>query len=236
MVKAELIKRSPLRILEKSTHGGVGAGEIGVIASRKGVGKTACLVHIATDKLFQGKHVIHVSFASRTDHIISWYEDIFREIAKRRGLDDVMSIHDEIIKHRVIMNFSLDGVKIDQVLRSLTSMINDGSFAADAVIIDGFDFYTQSPQSVKKIRDFASALGIAVWISASLRGDDPLYSKQGVPFALESFLELIDVLITLSPEKDYVHLNLVKDHARSLQEDLHLSLDPKSLLIAEEQK
>ncbi len=45
MVKSELINRSPLRILEKSIQGGVGKGNIGVIASRKGVGKTACLVH-----------------------------------------------------------------------------------------------------------------------------------------------------------------------------------------------
>ena len=48
MVRAELIKRSPLRILERSMHGGLGAGNIGILASRKGVGKTACLVHIAT--------------------------------------------------------------------------------------------------------------------------------------------------------------------------------------------
>ncbi len=53
MVKSELINRSPLRILEKSIQGGVGKGNIGVIASRKGVGKTACLVHIATDNFLE---------------------------------------------------------------------------------------------------------------------------------------------------------------------------------------
>jgi KaiC/GvpD/RAD55 family RecA-like ATPase len=110
MVKEELIKRSPLRLLEKSIHGGVGAGNIGVIAARKGTGKTACLVHIATDQLFQGKHVIHVSFAGRTDHIISWYEDIFGEIAKKRNLENAMEIHDDLIKNRVVMNFNQEGV------------------------------------------------------------------------------------------------------------------------------
>ena len=78
MVKEELIKRSPLRVFEKSIHGGLGTGNIGVLASPKGVGKTACLVHIATDKLFQGKYVIHVSYSSRVDYIITWYEDIFK--------------------------------------------------------------------------------------------------------------------------------------------------------------
>jgi len=60
MVRKELINRSPLRILERSTHGGVGKGNIGIIAARKGVGKTACLVHIATDQLFQKIGRAHV--------------------------------------------------------------------------------------------------------------------------------------------------------------------------------
>ena len=83
MIREELIRRSPFRILEKSIHGGVGKGNIGMIAARKGVGKTACLVHLATDQLFQNKYVIHVSFSPDTSHIISWYEDIFEEIAQR---------------------------------------------------------------------------------------------------------------------------------------------------------
>ena len=38
MIKSEQNRRSPLRILEKTTHGGVGKGNLGVIAARKGVG------------------------------------------------------------------------------------------------------------------------------------------------------------------------------------------------------
>ncbi|HZX11307.1 MAG TPA: hypothetical protein VFG01_10225 [Acidobacteriota bacterium] len=94
MIKSEFIKKSPLRVLEKSLQGGLKKGEIGLLASRKGVGKTACLVHIAIDKLFQGKYVIHVSYASRVDYIINWYEDIFKEIAKKQSIDSPLQIHD----------------------------------------------------------------------------------------------------------------------------------------------
>jgi KaiC/GvpD/RAD55 family RecA-like ATPase len=104
-VKEELIKRSPLRLLEKSISGGLGKGNIGVLASRKGVGKTACLVHIAADQLLQGKHVIHVSYASRVDHIMTWYEDIFKEIAKKPRMKSALEMSEELIRNRVIMNF-----------------------------------------------------------------------------------------------------------------------------------
>lgn len=234
MVKAELVKRSPLRILEKSIHGGVGKGNIGVIASRKGTGKTACLVHIATDQLFQNKQVIHVSFSGRTDHIVSWYEDIFGEIAKKRALDDAMSVHDQIIKQRVIMNFNQGGVAAAQLLRSLRAMVTDGQFAADVVVVDGYDFESGKPETLVALREFANELGLEVWFSASIHRDDPRTDENGVPMVLSRYIDSINVLITLHPADDHIKLSLIKDHDRYVTEDLHLMLDPKSLLIAEE--
>jgi hypothetical protein len=234
MVKAELIKRSPLRLLEKSIHGELKPGAIGVLASRKGVGKTACLVHISTDKLFQNKHVIHVSFAGRTDHIISWYEDIFREIAQKRRLDDAMEVHDELIKNRVIMNFSQEGATADQVITSLQAMITDGHFDANLIVVDGYDFEKGDPETLKKVKAFAAEAGIAVWFSASTHREQPETDENGLPKLLSPYGEEIDVLITLEPTEKHVKLKLVKDYDKYPSEDLHLKLDSKSLLIAEE--
>lgn len=234
MVKSELVKRSPLRILEKSLHGGLEAGGVGVIAARKGTGKTACLVHLATDKLFQGKHVIHVSFASRTDHIISWYEDIFREIAKKRELENAMDVHDDLIKGRVVMNFSQEGVDMDQVLRSLRAMIQDGNFAADLIIVDGYDFTKGSAEEVQKLKSYAAESGLSVWFSASTGQEGANVDSHGVPEMLQPYLDVVNVLISLTATNNHVKLSLVKDHDQYPQEDLHLELDPKTLLIAEE--
>lgn len=233
MIKSELVKRSPLRILEQSIHGGLGAGNIGVFSSPKGLGKTACLVHIATDKLFQGQHVIHVSFAARTDHIIRWYEDIFEEIVDKRDLRDAMDVHDEIIRNRVIMNFSQDGTNAEQLLRSLRAMITDGGFAADVLIIDGYDFQKGSPANISAIKSFAGELGIAVWFSASSPENPSVVDERGVPTYLSSYLDIISVLITLEDNPDFIKLRLVKDHEKIMGDDLHVRLDSKSLLIVE---
>lgn len=233
MVKSELIKRSPLRILEKSMCGGLGKGNIGIVASRKGVGKTACLVHIATDKLFQNKPVIHVSFSSRVDHIINWYEDIFREIAKKRNLEAAVEVHDDIIRNRVIMNFKQEGASTEKVLKSLQAMIVHGQFAADTIIVDGLDFSLQGRDNLEKFKKFAIDLGLEVWFSASLRGEDPLFNKKGVPFLVENVFDKIDVLIVLRFLGDHVRLNLVKSHEEPAPAGLRLKLDPKTLLISE---
>ncbi len=233
MIKHELISRSPLRILEKTTQGGVGKGNIGVIAARKGTGKTACLVHIATDQLFQGKHLIHVSFAPDTRHIVSWYENIFEEIAHRYKLDSAMDIHDDIIRRRVIMNFRQDGIKPDQVQNSIRSLIKDGNFLADMIIVDGYDFTKVSAEEFGSFKKFAKDMGIEIWFSATLRREGELLPNR-VPELLKDLINDIDVLILLEPKDTYVRLSLIKDHDVSRTEELNLKLDPQILLIAEE--
>jgi hypothetical protein len=233
MVKEELIRRSPLRILEKAIHGGLKDGNIGVLASRKGVGKTACLVHLSTDKLFQNKPVIHVSYASRVDYIITWYEDIFKEIAKKGQLEAALEVHDEIIRNRVIMNFRQDAANTDQVLRSVEAMIDCADFAADTVMVDGYDFKKSTAEDLQKFKKFAQKIGLRVWFSASLKAEDPLFDERGIPHELQGYLEQIDVLITLAYQDEHVRLRLVKDYDNPPPGDLKIKLDPRTLLISE---
>jgi hypothetical protein len=233
MVKAELTKKSPLRSLEKAVHGGLGKGNIAVIASKKGIGKTACLVHIATDKLMQNKHVIHVSYANKVDHIVSWYEDIFKEISKKRDLESAMTIHDEIIQNRVIMNFSQKGIPVTQVLASVKAMMDNGQIGTDAIIIDGYDFTLGSAEDIKTFKAFAVKEDIELWFSDSYPEGEDYLDSRGVPKNLIMDLDDLSVVLTLRAEKNYMILNLVKDHKAIISEDLQLKLDPKTLLIAE---
>jgi hypothetical protein len=232
MVRSELIQRSPWRILEKSIHGGLGKGNLGAIVARRGVGKTACLVHLATDQLLEGRHVIHVSFSASTSHIVDWYEDIFAEVAQKAGLDQAMAVHDEIIRRRIIMNFNQQGVTLIRVIASVRSMIRDGHFAADLIIVDGYDFSRTTREELAEVRRFAAEAGLEIWFSVSLGTEEPSCDPNGVPDLLAGVISEISVLICLRHEERHVRLQLLKDHEALITESLHLELDPKSLLIA----
>lgn len=231
MIKAEMIKRSPLRILEKTTHGGLGKGNIGVVAAKKGTGKTAFLVHLATDQLFQGRHVIHVSYAGKTDHIVEWYEEIFEEIAERYHLDGLREAHDQAVRSRVIMNFNQAAVTVTQVTRSVGAMIRDGHFNADVVIVDGFDFRKGNPAEIDEFRGFARERGLEIWFSATLPQDEEV--PPGLPPLLQRYSAVVDIVVVLRPQESHLRLQLVKDHDREVTDDLSLALDSKILLILE---
>jgi len=233
MLKEELIKKSPVRILEKGIEGGLQKGNIGVIASRKGIGKTSVLVQIALDKLMQGKKVVHISFTTHTSYVISWYENIFTEVAKKKNLEHFADVHDELVKNRVIMNFNQEGVSAEQILTSLRHMMQDGGFHADAIIVDGFDFTRATVAHMRTIREFAREMDIEVWYSCTMIGEDPLIDRNNVPVILREYMEEISVLILLEPKADYIHFIVAKDHGRMNPEDLHIKLDSRTLLIAD---
>ncbi|MDR1099762.1 MAG: hypothetical protein LBL28_04700 [Treponema sp.] len=233
MVKQELIQRSPVRIFEKSIHGGLKAGEIGIIVSQSGVGKTSVLVQIALDKLLQGKKVIHVSFTQHTDYVLAWYEDIFDEFISKKNLENAWDVKNEVIKNRVLMNFNQDGMSGDQILKSLRAMIVEGGFAAEAIIIDGFDFSRMERERLANARTFAKEQGIEFWYSCTIKGEASGYDKHRIPLLIKDYMDLVEVVIVLEPKPDHIKLSVSKDRDAYNPESMALKLDPKTLLILE---
>jgi hypothetical protein len=222
-----------LRILESTVHGGPGKGNLAAVVAHKGVGKTAFLVHLATFQLLKDRHVIHVSFATRTDHITEWYESIFTEVARRAKLEGVMEIHDEIIRNRVLMNFNQSTVEVDRITSSMAAMIGQGHFAAEQVVVDGYDFGHAAAQSIRTFRQFARDMNLEIWFSVSLPRDSPPPSRGSIPSLMEAFAPDFSTIIALRSEEGFVSLELLKDHDVSPLPELRLKLDPKTLLVSE---
>ncbi|MDR1250779.1 MAG: hypothetical protein LBK62_01300 [Treponema sp.] len=233
MIKEELIQRSPVRIFEQSIHGGLKAGEIGIIASQSGIGKTSVLVQLALDKLLQVKKVIHVSFTQHTHYVLAWYEDIFNEFISRKNLENAADVKNEVVKNRVLMNFNQDGMSKDQILKSLRAMIIEGGFKADAVIIDGFDFIRTNHKQIADVKVFAQELGLSIWYSCTVKGEGRQYDKQNIPLLIKDFADLIDIVIVLEPKPDHIELSVSKDRDSHDTKAMAMRLDPKTLLILE---
>jgi KaiC/GvpD/RAD55 family RecA-like ATPase len=231
MVKDELIARSPVRIFEKAINGGLQPGEIGLISSPAGVGKTSVLVQIALDYLLQGKKVIHISFTQDHDYVVAWYADIFDQFIKKKHVENERELKEEIVRNRILLNFNQEVVTTDVIRSSLKAMIVDGGYRAEAIIIDGFNFAIAKRDRLVTLKEFAKPLGICTWYSCSVKEGD--YAKNNLPNVIRDFDDCIDVAIDLEPKSDHVRLSLVKNHGKYLNKEEPLRLDPKTLLMLE---
>jgi len=230
----ELNKISPLRVFDTAINGGLGKGNLGVIVSRHGVGKTACLVHLATDKILRGEKIIHVSFSGNVEHVMNWYKEVFREISEVQSLDDAHEVYSNIIQNRVVMNFSQDQVSVEKVLKSLKALIEQGSFSADTILFDGYRMTVADEDDIVRIRDFAKEMGIEAWFSVSPVRKEVVYDEYGVPNTLDKYTQYIDVLVGLKydEDSDKVMMTVVRAHGQSVKEPMQVKLDPKTMLIS----
>ncbi|MCL2380761.1 MAG: AAA family ATPase [Treponema sp.] len=233
MVISELIRRSPIRVFEQAINGRLGPGELGVIAAPSGIGKTSVLVQIGLDKLLQGKRVIHVSFTQHTDYVLVWYKDLFNEFIKKRNLQNEKDVKNDIDKNRVLMKFNQEGLSVDQILKSIRALIKDGGFNADAVIVDGLNFSKIKKDHVCAFKTFAVEMGVAMWCSCTVKGEEPFYDKRNIPLVLSDYAELFEVIIVLEPKQDNITLTVSRARDVKIPESLALKLDPKTLLILE---
>ena len=77
MYRNYLNARSPLRLLEQGLHGGLGAGNLGVVVAAHGVGKTPFLVGVALDELLRGGSVLHACCDQTVGHVRAHYDTVF---------------------------------------------------------------------------------------------------------------------------------------------------------------
>lgn len=231
----ELIEKSPIRVFEESINGGLGKGNLGIITSRHGVGKTACMVHLAIDKILQGQNVVHVSFGANVEHIMNWYKEVFKEITDFKSIDDAVEVYETLRTNRVMMNFSQENITMDKIVLSLETLINAGSFKADAVFFDGYKDTNTSSDDIKKIKKFAGEMGLEVWMCVSPSVSETKFDSCGVAETLMPKMESADVAVGLhyNDLKSRVIMTVVKNHGKSVSHPAGTSLDPKTMLIAE---
>jgi predicted ATP-dependent serine protease len=104
MYRQEMNERSPMRVFQKSMHGGLGRGKLGVVAAGPGVGKTALLVQIALDELLRSRRVLHISHEHAVDHVRNYYSEIFHEISEVSRLREAAVVKLDCERHRLIFS------------------------------------------------------------------------------------------------------------------------------------
>src|SRR5512140_2663581 len=106
MYRKEVNAQSPLRILDGSIHGGLGKGNLGVVLAPAGVGKSACLVQIGLDDLMREKTVLHVAIGQSVEHVSTWYDVLFDDLADLVALSDRDGVRESIARRRAIRAFN----------------------------------------------------------------------------------------------------------------------------------
>jgi hypothetical protein len=230
MYRKELNERNPLRLFEHSIHGGLGAGNIGVVVARHGIGKTAFLVGIALDEAMRGRKTLHVSLDKTVDHVREFYDEIFMDLAHSAHLEDFAAERLEMERNRIIHTYAGKSFTIDKLRHSINFLKENANFDPACVIVQGFDFERATLTEMQAFRQVAGEYNVEMWMSAMTHRGVPA-NEQGIPAHLAKLASSISVIVQMTDHNDGVHLSLLKDHDNPNVAKLMLALDPSTMLL-----
>jgi len=259
MDRNEMYKQSPLRILERARSGkadaaeaapgsadahGLGRGNVGVVMARAGVGKTAFLVHIALDSLLRERKVLHVSLDAPVDHVHSWYEAVFNDLARAAQLSDLAGTTELIHRNRIIQAYTLHGhgagqsaFSVEKLGSSIALLAQHAGFKPDVLILDAFDWTRTNDKELEALCAVAKAHNLELWMTAlthrhQMGSDVPT----GVPQPCDRFARYLQLVLFLQPVDGHLSVRLLKDAAQggSTDSDTHLSLYPDTMRLVDD--
>jgi KaiC/GvpD/RAD55 family RecA-like ATPase len=239
MLRKEVNEKSPLRILEGSTRGGLGPGKLGVVMARAGVGKTAFLVQIGLDDAMRERPVLHVALRQELDHVRSWYDALFDDLAEVTELQNREQVRALVNKNRVIQAYPdsvLPHERLDDILGLYADKIG---FSPKAILIDGFDW--ESGKVVARAAELgafkitAKRIGAELWMTAQTHRSAVAAHPQALIPPCDAYSDLIDLAIFLESEGTHATVRLLKDHDNARPVETHLHLDTDTMRIVSDE-
>lgn len=237
MYADQVSDNSPIRILERCCRGGLAPGELGVVMARAGVGKTAFLVQVGLDAAMRKQPVLHVALGQDLEHVRSWYDALFDDLARTTNLEDREQVRAMVNQHRVIQA-SADTDFGHERLDNIVTLYDRARFKPAAIIIDGFDW--ESGAVVERAAEFgalklvAKRLRAVLWLSAQTHRDVTPAHPTALTPPCAAFAEVIDIGVFLEPEGTHVGVRLVKDHETTPPADTPLQLHTDTMRLVED--
>jgi hypothetical protein len=212
MLKEDLIKKNPLRVLNPLSPESLPDHRMGLVMARAGLGKTAILVQIAMDSMLRGQKVLHVSVGEDLGKAKAW------------------EIENELMRNRMIMTFKEAAFSRPKLEERLNDLVYQNIFRPDIVVVDGYDFGEADYESIMDLKEMMAAMNVQVWFSALRHRDDERVSATGVPAPCHEVDGLFDTVILLQPKQDAILLDIIKDEYDSAAGKV-LNLDPSTMMV-----
>ncbi|MBK7045552.1 MAG: hypothetical protein IPH48_03300 [bacterium] len=227
-----MIERSPVRVFDRAIGGGLGAGNIGVVLSRNGGGKTGFLIGLAIDKLLQGKRVLYISTKESVEHVNDFFDQIFHAMAASLAMDELPQRQLQMERNRHILVYNRKFFSVEKLENSVTFLTDTTGFTPDMVVMDGTPRFESTEQwELDGIRKLARQWNAEVWTSGLLHREGQVFDERGIPQEIARYDADLAVVIRLATENGRIGLKVLKEHASTEPAQVRMELDPATLLL-----
>lgn len=221
----------PLRVLDKVLHGGLGAGNLGVVMARHGTGKQAVLTSIAIDHAMDGRNTLHVGLGQSLGDIRAYHDEVLQGIVESLDLPNRGEVQTLVERHKQIYNFRDGQFNLARLCETLDFLRDGCEFVPELIEFQGWPHFADlDPNELSELKAVAEQYKCEMWLAAHTHRDDKL-NDAGIPGFIAQQQDQLAALVSLEPEGEHVRIHVLKAHDKAVQDSVHLEFDPKSMLI-----
>lgn len=208
-------------------------GELGVIMARAGVGKTACLTHMALEQLLRGEPVLHVCIDEIPDKIKVWYKEFLKNLAEMQQGEDIAKLQTRIEPLRFILSYLHQTFRPEKLDQSLVNLKEQAGFFPQMLVLDGLDFDRVSRSLIEELGAFADRHGVSIWMSARTHRHMAEVNDRGIPYPCHQIDDLFEAVVLLDPSPEAIHIQVLKHGNRYRPDHPLVLLNPQTYLLLE---
>jgi len=194
-------------------NGGLGRGELGVIAANTGVGKSHMLVSLGANALKRGKNVVHYTFELTETAVGIRYDSHLTEIPSNEIQDskqEVMDKYKDMELGKLIIKEYPTGTATVNTLRNHLEKLSLRGFIPNLILIDYADIMRSSREYdalrlelkliYEELRNLAMEKNIPIWTASQANRDSSNSDIVGLENMSESYGKAMvaDVVLSLS--------------------------------------
>ena len=226
------LRRSPRKLLERDGHPGPGPGHLALVMARAGVGKTAFLVGIGLDALLAGQKVLHISLDSTVEKVRTFYDDILMEMLRsEKKLEHCAAIQLDVERRRHIHTYVGHSFSLDRLREALNMLRDVMHFEPSVILLDDIEAEGIEHELIAAIKGLADEVGAELWMAVQRFREGPQGEPGHLPPPADHFEDLVDLAFRLDSQDSKVRVHVLKDKGEMLDEDLHILLDPQTMLL-----
>lgn len=220
-----------MELVRKALGNPIGTGDLGVLLARAGVGKTACLTHIALEQLLRGLPVLHVCLNEVPEKIKVWYAEFLKNIVAAQPSVDFSELQHRVEPLRFILAYLHQTFTPEKLEQSLGNLKEQAKFKPSVVILDGMDFDQVTRATIEELRAFALRNEVSIWMSARTHRHISTVNERGIPYPCNEMDDLFAAIILLEPITDAIQIRVLKHAGDFNPEYPALFLNPQTYML-----
>lgn len=231
MLTEQPVNQDSTSLIDMALRNPLNPGQIGVVLARAGAGKTACLTHIALERLLSGQSVLHVCIDIMPDKIKQWYQEVMRNTLAEKPAESLARLQQKVEPRRFILSYLNRTFSPGKLEQSLKDLAEQARFNPALVVVDGLDFENTGREVLEELKGLAERRGVAVWMSARTHRHISQANERGIPYPCDATDDLFEAIVMLEPGSEAIRITILKSGNRYCSESPEVTLDPRTHLL-----